>query len=65
MEEKEDSIGDTTNSEIAYISVRVNGINATAMVDTGANVSFIDRLELNRIQSENQTTIPTLSLIHI
>ena len=65
MEEKEDSIGDTTNSEIAYISVRVNGISTTAMVDTGANVSLIDRLELNRIQSENQTTIPTLPINNI
>ena len=65
MEEKEDSIGDTNNSEIAYISVRVNGTNATAMVDTGANVSLIDKLELNRIQSENKTTIPTLPINNI
>ena len=45
MEEKEDSISDTTNNEIAYISVKVNGISTTAMVDTGANVSLIDKLE--------------------
>ena len=32
MEEKESVIGDTSNSEIAYISVKVNNINATAMI---------------------------------
>ena len=35
------------------------------MVDTGANVSLIDKLELNRIQLENQTTIPTLPINNI
>ena len=61
---------DTNNSEIAYITVKVNNMNATAMIDTGANVSLIDKMELDRIQSENKVTIPTLpinnlSLIHI
>ena len=71
MEEKEDSISDTANNEIAYISIKVNGINTTAMIDTGANVSLIDKMELNRIQLENKTIILTLpinnilSLIHI
>ena len=36
MEEKENAINDTNNSEIAYIVVKVNNINATAMIDTGA-----------------------------
>ena len=65
MEEKENIIGDASNSEIAYISVKVNSTNATAMVDTGANVSLIDKMELDRIQSENKATIPTLPINNI
>ena len=65
MEEKENTIGDTSNNEIAYISVKVNNTNATAMIDTGANVSLIDKLELDRIQSGNKATIPTLPISNI
>ena len=65
MEEKENSISDTVNNEIAYISVNVNGIKATAMIDTGANVSLIDKMELNRIQLGNKTIIPTLPINNI
>ena len=35
------------------------------MIDTGANVSLIDRVELNRIQAENKTIIPTLPINNI
>ena len=45
MEEKENTVGDTSNSKIAYISVKVNNTDATAMIDTGANISLIDKLE--------------------
>ena len=64
MEEKESVIGDASNSEIAYISVKVNNTNATAMIDTGANVSLIDKMEFDRIQSENKATIP-VSYTHL
>ena len=50
---------------IAYIAVKVNNIKATAMIDTGANVSLIDKVELDRIQSENKATIPTLPINNI
>ena len=65
MEEKENNVNDTGNSEIAYISVNVNGVKAMAMIDTGANVSLIDRIELNRIQIGNKTIIPTLPINNI
>ena len=65
LEEKDNNIDDTINNEIAYVTVHVNGIKATAMINTGANVSLIDKLELNRIQAENKTVIPTLPINNI
>ena len=53
MEEKNNDVNDTVNNEIAYVTVQVNGIHMTAMIDTGANVSLIDKVKLNRIQAEN------------
>ena len=53
------------NSEIAYISAEVNGIFTKIMIDTGANVSLIDQLELNKIQSRSKETIPTLPINNI
>ena len=62
LEEKNNNVDDTINNEIAYVAVHVNGIHTTAMIDTGANVSLIDKVELNRIQAENQTVIPTIPI---
>ena len=65
LEEKHNSISETSNNEIAYVAVQANGIPTTVMIDTGANVSLIDKVELNRIQAENKTTIPTLPINNI
>ena len=65
MEEKDNNVDDAVNNEIAYVTVNVNGIKVTAMIDTGANVSLIDRVELNRIQAGNKTIIPTLPINNI
>ena len=35
------------------------------MIDTGANISLIDRLELNRIQGLSMEKIPTLPINNI
>ena len=48
LEERDNNVDNTINSEIAYVTVHVNGIKATAMIDMGLNVSLIDKLELNR-----------------
>ena len=37
------------NNDIVYIRIKLNGVLAEAMIDTGANVSIIDQLELDRI----------------
>ena len=51
LEEKDNNVDDAINNEIAYVTVHINGIHTTAMIDTGANVSSIDKVELNRIQA--------------
>ena len=63
--EEEITENNNNNSEIAYISAEVNGVFTKIMIDTGANVSLIDQLELNKIQSRSKEPISTLSLIHI
>ena len=65
---------DNNSNEIAYITVEINGIYTKIMIDTGANLSLIDSIELNMIQEKSKKVIPTLpvnnivlllSLIHI
>ena len=65
IRDRDNNVDNTINSEIAYVTVHVNGIKATAMIDTGSNVSLIDKLELNRILAENKTVIPTLPINNI
>ena len=55
--EEENTKTNNNNSEIAYIAADVNGIPTRIMIDTGANVSLIDNLELNRIQNGNKEII--------
>ena len=50
------------NCDIVYIRVRLQGVPTELMIDTGANVSLIDKTELNRIQEAISEKIPTLSI---
>ena len=63
--EEEITKNNNNNSEIAYISAEVNGITTKIMIDTGANVSLIDQMELNKIQNGSKETIPTLPINNI
>ena len=63
--EEENNKTNNNNSEIAYIAADVNGIPTRIIIDTGANVSLIDNLELNRIQNGNKEIIPTLPINNI
>ena len=53
------------NNNIVYIQVGLHGVPTEAMIDMGANVSLIDRIELNRIQENNTEMIPTLPINNI
>ena len=53
------------NNDIVYIRVDLHGVPTEVMIDTGANVSLIDRIELKRIQENNTEKIPTLPINHI
>ena len=53
------------NTEIAYVSTEINGVHVKVMVDTGANVSVIDNIELSRIQEKGNKIIPTLPVNNI
>ena len=50
------------NNDIVYIQIKLNGISAEAMIDTGANISIIDQLELDRITELTTERIPTLPI---
>ena len=50
---EEEEIGNVPcNNQIAYVTAEINGVSTTLMIDMGANVSLIDRTEINRIQGE-------------
>ena len=53
------------NNEIAYVTAEINGVATTLMIDMGANVSLIDSTEINRIQEESKSVIPTLPINNI
>ena len=53
------------NTEIAFIIAEIIGVHAKIMIDTGANVSLIDNIELNKIQGKNKKIIPTLPVNNI
>ena len=50
------------NNDIVYIQIKLNGVSAEAMIDTGANISIIDQLELDRITELTTERIPTLPI---
>ena len=58
-------IMENNNNEIAYITVEINGVQTRIMIDTGANVSLIDGIQLNKIQEEGKTPILTLPISNI
>ena len=53
------------NSDIIYVRVELQGVLTEIMIDTGANISLIDKTELNRIQEANTEKIPTLLINNI
>ena len=62
---EEDSHKTEHNTEIAYVNTEINGVHVKVMIDTGANVSLIDNIELSRIQEMGNKIIPTLPVNNI
>ena len=56
---------DIQNNEILYIKAEVEGIPAKIMIDTDANISIINVIELERIQKECGKTLPMLPVNNI
>ena len=63
--EEEDRDTNKNNSEIIYIAVETNGVRTKIMVDTGANISLINGIELDKIQEEGKKHILTLPISNI
>ena len=63
--EEGDNKSSHNNNEILYITAEINGVQTRIMIDTGANVSLIDGIELNKIQEEGKTPILTLPISNI
>ena len=63
--EEEDNTSSNHNNEIAYITAEMNGVQTRIMIDTAANVSLIDGIELTKIQEEGKTPILTLPISNI
>ena len=57
LEENEININNNDN-EIIYIIAEIEGISVPIMIDTGANISIINRNELDRIQQECHKNLP-------
>ena len=53
------------NNEIVYVRVELQGVLTEMMINTGANISLIDKTELNRIQESSTERIPTLPIHNI
>ena len=64
MEERTAEEGNP-NNEIVYVRVELQGVLTEMMIDTGANISLIDKTELNRIQELSTERIPTLPIHNI
>ena len=64
LEESELNINKNDN-EIIYIIAEIEGISVPIMIDTGANVSIINRNELDRIQQECHKNLPVLPINNI
>lgn len=64
LEEETVSV-DKSNNDIVYINALINNIQCTVMIDTGANISLINSMELDRIQQGINKTIPTLPINNI
>ena len=48
------------NNQIIFINAELQGVATEVMIDTGANVSLIDKVEFNRIKAMCKEQIPTL-----
>ena len=54
------------SGDIVYVRVGLLGELTSVMIDTGTNISLIDKTELNRIQESNTEKIPTpVSYTHL
>ena len=53
------------NNEIIYVNAEIEGIFAQIMIDTGANVSIINSIELESIQKECGRTLPIVPVNNI
>ena len=65
LEEEFASTVINNNEIILYIRAEVNEIPTEIMIDTRANVSLIDSMELNRIQKECKKNISILPVNNI
>lgn len=43
----------------------MQGVSTELMIDTGANVSLIDKVEFNRIQELSTGKVPTLPVTNV
>ena len=64
LEEEEGNLN-KNNNEIIYITAGINSVQTTIMIDTGANVSLIDVVELNKIIEEGKKNVLTLPINNI
>ena len=63
--EEEDGNPRKNSNEIIYITAEINSVQTKIMIDTGANVSLIDAIELNKIIEEGKKHILTLPISNI
>ena len=63
--EEDDTRLHSINNEIIYVNAEIEGTFAQLMIDTGANVSIINSIELERIQEKCGQLLPTLPINNI
>ena len=62
LAEEESPSGSQHNNQIIFITAALQGVITDVMIDTGANVSLIDRVEYNRIKEIYKKNIPKLPI---
>ena len=51
------------DNQIIYITAELQGVMTDMVIDTGANVSLLDKVEYNRIKEVYKKNIPTYQSI--
>lgn len=64
LEESQNNF-DNLRPSIVYVNALLQGVETELMIDTGANVSLIDRTEFQRIQELSTVKIPTLPITNV